>query len=84
MASSVNSKKLSSLPLKPGDVFEVELVKNENGLGISVTVLFDKVFSCFLFFSTPDDLLKCLVYRKAVDLKEVLSSNFLPFNLPAF
>ncbi|XP_060103071.1 tyrosine-protein phosphatase non-receptor type 13 [Heteronotia binoei] len=36
-ASSVNSKKLSAPPLKPGDVFEVELVKNENGLGISVT-----------------------------------------------
>ncbi|XP_034296322.1 tyrosine-protein phosphatase non-receptor type 13 isoform X5 [Pantherophis guttatus] len=36
--SSVNSK----MPLKPGDIFEVKLVKNENGLGISVTVLFDK------------------------------------------
>ncbi|XP_045329394.1 tyrosine-protein phosphatase non-receptor type 13 isoform X9 [Leopardus geoffroyi] len=31
----------SSLP-KPGDVFEVELAKNDNSLGISVTVLFDK------------------------------------------
>uniref|UniRef100_A0A670Z081 Tyrosine-protein phosphatase non-receptor type 13 n=1 Tax=Pseudonaja textilis TaxID=8673 RepID=A0A670Z081_PSETE len=31
--SSVNSK----MPLKPGDIFEVKLVKNENGLGISVT-----------------------------------------------
>lgn len=38
----------SSLP-KPGDVFEVELAKNDNSLGISVTVLFDKVFKCFLF-----------------------------------
>ncbi|ETE71812.1 Tyrosine-protein phosphatase non-receptor type 13, partial [Ophiophagus hannah] len=36
--SSVNSK----MSLKPGDIFEVTLVKNENGLGISVTVLFDK------------------------------------------
>nr|XP_056711281.1 tyrosine-protein phosphatase non-receptor type 13 [Euleptes europaea] len=36
-ASSVNSKKFSAPPLKPGDIFEVELVKNENGLGISVT-----------------------------------------------
>uniref|UniRef100_A0ACB8E920 Tyrosine-protein phosphatase non-receptor type 13 n=1 Tax=Sphaerodactylus townsendi TaxID=933632 RepID=A0ACB8E920_9SAUR len=40
--SSVNSKKFSAASLKPGDIFEVELVKNENGLGISVTVLFDK------------------------------------------
>ncbi|XP_047573850.1 tyrosine-protein phosphatase non-receptor type 13 isoform X9 [Lutra lutra] len=31
----------SSLP-KPGDIFEVELAKNDNSLGISVTVLFDK------------------------------------------
>uniref|UniRef100_A0A8C5RMR0 Tyrosine-protein phosphatase non-receptor type 13 n=1 Tax=Laticauda laticaudata TaxID=8630 RepID=A0A8C5RMR0_LATLA len=31
--SSMNSK----MPLKPGDIFEVKLVKNENGLGISVT-----------------------------------------------
>uniref|UniRef100_A0A670K8L7 Tyrosine-protein phosphatase non-receptor type 13 n=1 Tax=Podarcis muralis TaxID=64176 RepID=A0A670K8L7_PODMU len=28
---------LSSPPLKPGDIFEVELAKNDNGLGISVT-----------------------------------------------
>ncbi|XP_070614154.1 tyrosine-protein phosphatase non-receptor type 13 isoform X2 [Erythrolamprus reginae] len=31
--NSVNSK----MPLKRGDIFEVKLVKNENGLGISVT-----------------------------------------------
>ncbi|XP_039217115.1 tyrosine-protein phosphatase non-receptor type 13 isoform X1 [Crotalus tigris] len=37
-SSSMNSK----TPLKPGDIFEVRLAKNENGLGISVTVLFDK------------------------------------------
>uniref|UniRef100_A0A670KBV6 Tyrosine-protein phosphatase non-receptor type 13 n=1 Tax=Podarcis muralis TaxID=64176 RepID=A0A670KBV6_PODMU len=42
LANSMNSKKLSSPPLKPGDIFEVELAKNDNGLGISVTVLFDK------------------------------------------
>ncbi|XP_015687845.1 tyrosine-protein phosphatase non-receptor type 13, partial [Protobothrops mucrosquamatus] len=36
--SSMNSK----ISLKPGDIFEVRLAKNENGLGISVTVLFDK------------------------------------------
>uniref|UniRef100_A0A670KCG9 Tyrosine-protein phosphatase non-receptor type 13 n=1 Tax=Podarcis muralis TaxID=64176 RepID=A0A670KCG9_PODMU len=37
LANSMNSKKLSSPPLKPGDIFEVELAKNDNGLGISVT-----------------------------------------------
>ncbi|XP_066488255.1 tyrosine-protein phosphatase non-receptor type 13 [Tiliqua scincoides] len=37
LANSMNSKKLSIPPLKPGDIFEVELAKNENGLGISVT-----------------------------------------------
>nr|XP_034969971.1 tyrosine-protein phosphatase non-receptor type 13 isoform X9 [Zootoca vivipara] len=42
LANSMNSKKFSSPPLKPGDIFEVELAKNDNGLGISVTVLFDK------------------------------------------
>nr|XP_060635261.1 tyrosine-protein phosphatase non-receptor type 13 isoform X5 [Anolis sagrei ordinatus] len=42
LANSMHSKKFSTPPLKPGDIFEVELVKNDNGLGISVTVLFDK------------------------------------------
>ncbi|XP_061439076.1 tyrosine-protein phosphatase non-receptor type 13 isoform X2 [Rhineura floridana] len=42
LANSLNSKKFSSPPLKPGDIFEVQLAKNDNGLGISVTVLFDK------------------------------------------
>ncbi|XP_060134401.1 tyrosine-protein phosphatase non-receptor type 13 isoform X3 [Zootoca vivipara] len=37
LANSMNSKKFSSPPLKPGDIFEVELAKNDNGLGISVT-----------------------------------------------
>ncbi|KAJ7327165.1 hypothetical protein JRQ81_016924 [Phrynocephalus forsythii] len=37
LAYSMNSKKFSTPPLKPGDIFEVELVKNDNGLGISVT-----------------------------------------------
>ncbi|XP_019381501.1 PREDICTED: tyrosine-protein phosphatase non-receptor type 13 isoform X2 [Gavialis gangeticus] len=41
-ANKMNSKKLSATPLKPGDIFEVELAKKDNGLGISVTVLFDK------------------------------------------
>ncbi|XP_068869006.1 tyrosine-protein phosphatase non-receptor type 13 isoform X7 [Aphelocoma coerulescens] len=41
-ANKVNSKKVSTTLLKPGDIFEVELAKKDNGLGISVTVLFDK------------------------------------------
>ncbi|XP_015480865.1 tyrosine-protein phosphatase non-receptor type 13 isoform X5 [Parus major] len=41
-ANKVNSKKASATLLKPGDIFEVELAKKDNGLGISVTVLFDK------------------------------------------
>uniref|UniRef100_A0A8D0G9C2 Tyrosine-protein phosphatase non-receptor type 13 n=1 Tax=Sphenodon punctatus TaxID=8508 RepID=A0A8D0G9C2_SPHPU len=36
-ANPMNSKKLSATPLKPGDIFEVELAKKDNGLGISVT-----------------------------------------------
>uniref|UniRef100_A0A8B9J0R5 Tyrosine-protein phosphatase non-receptor type 13 n=1 Tax=Amazona collaria TaxID=241587 RepID=A0A8B9J0R5_9PSIT len=41
-ANKMNSKKVTAALLKPGDVFEVELAKKDNGLGISVTVLFDK------------------------------------------
>uniref|UniRef100_A0A8C3L580 Tyrosine-protein phosphatase non-receptor type 13 n=1 Tax=Chrysolophus pictus TaxID=9089 RepID=A0A8C3L580_CHRPC len=41
-ADKMNSKKVSAELLKPGDIFEVELAKKDNGLGISVTVLFDK------------------------------------------
>lgn len=37
-------KTLSASPPEPGDIFEVELTKNANSLGISVTVLFAKVF----------------------------------------
>ncbi|XP_074723631.1 tyrosine-protein phosphatase non-receptor type 13 isoform X1 [Strix uralensis] len=40
-ANKMNSKKVTAT-LKPGDIFEVELAKKDNGLGISVTVLFDK------------------------------------------
>uniref|UniRef100_A0A8C4VFC0 Tyrosine-protein phosphatase non-receptor type 13 n=1 Tax=Gopherus evgoodei TaxID=1825980 RepID=A0A8C4VFC0_9SAUR len=36
-ANKMNSKKLSAAPLKPGDIFEVELAKKDSGLGISVT-----------------------------------------------
>lgn len=57
-ANSVNPQKLCASPLKPGDIFDVELAKNDSGLGISVTVLFDKVFSSFLFFSLKEQPVK--------------------------
>ncbi|XP_054409476.1 tyrosine-protein phosphatase non-receptor type 13 isoform X12 [Pongo abelii] len=41
-SNKMNFKTFSSSPPKPGDIFEVELAKNDNSLGISVTVLFDK------------------------------------------
>ncbi|XP_061048467.1 tyrosine-protein phosphatase non-receptor type 13 isoform X7 [Eubalaena glacialis] len=41
-SNKMNFKTFPSSPPKPGDIFEVELSKNENSLGISVTVLFDK------------------------------------------
>jgi len=58
-ANKMNSKRVTATLLKPGDIFEVELAKKDNGLGISVTVLFDKVFRCFLFFCTPSNPLNC-------------------------
>lgn len=36
--------------LRPGDLFDVELSKKDSSLGISVTVLFGKVFMLSLFF----------------------------------
>uniref|UniRef100_A0A8C6JWF0 Tyrosine-protein phosphatase non-receptor type 13 n=1 Tax=Melopsittacus undulatus TaxID=13146 RepID=A0A8C6JWF0_MELUD len=36
-ANKMNSKKVTAALLKPGDIFEVELAKKDNGLGISVT-----------------------------------------------
>uniref|UniRef100_A0A8C0BK48 Tyrosine-protein phosphatase non-receptor type 13 n=1 Tax=Buteo japonicus TaxID=224669 RepID=A0A8C0BK48_9AVES len=36
-ANKMNSKKVTPTLLKPGDIFEVELAKKDNGLGISVT-----------------------------------------------
>ncbi|XP_071609726.1 tyrosine-protein phosphatase non-receptor type 13 [Heliangelus exortis] len=41
-ANKMNSKNITATLLKPGDIFEVELAKKDNSLGISVTVLFDK------------------------------------------
>lgn len=39
--------------LQPGDLFDVELSKIDSSLGVSVTVLFGKVFTLFIssFFS---------------------------------
>ncbi|XP_077332510.1 tyrosine-protein phosphatase non-receptor type 13 isoform X12 [Lithobates pipiens] len=41
-AQKLNTNRLSTLPLKPGDIFTVVLAKKDDSLGISVTVLFDK------------------------------------------
>ncbi|XP_036083634.1 tyrosine-protein phosphatase non-receptor type 13 isoform X10 [Rousettus aegyptiacus] len=41
-SNKMKFKTFPSSPPKPGDIFEVELAKNDNSLGISVTVLFDK------------------------------------------
>lgn len=35
--------------LRPGELFDVELSKKDSSLGLSVTVLFDKVFTLSLF-----------------------------------
>lgn len=49
-ASGVNS-------LCPGELFDVELSKKDSSLGLSVTVLFGKVFTVFLFWPlTPPPL----------------------------
>lgn len=39
--------------LQPGDLFDVALSKTDSSLGLSVTVLFDKVFTLSLFFPFP-------------------------------
>lgn len=50
-ASGVNS-------LHPGELYDIELSKKDSSLGLSVTVLFGKVFTLFfvlhLFFPPPD------------------------------
>lgn len=37
--------------LQPGDLFDVELSKKDSSLGISVTVLFGKVFTLSFVFA---------------------------------
>lgn len=39
--------------LQPGDLFDVALSKKDSSLGLSVTVLFDKVFTLFVFPFPP-------------------------------
>ena len=68
-SNKMNFKTFPSSPPKPGDIFEVELAKNDNSLGISVTVLFDKVFKCFLFsisgsLSYANFLLELFCFKK--------------------
>ncbi|XP_018431695.1 PREDICTED: tyrosine-protein phosphatase non-receptor type 13 [Nanorana parkeri] len=41
-AQKLSTNKVSTVPLKPGDIFTVVLAKKDDSLGISVTVLFDK------------------------------------------
>ncbi|XP_038202633.1 tyrosine-protein phosphatase non-receptor type 13 isoform X4 [Arvicola amphibius] len=41
-SNKMSFRTCSALPPKPGEIFEVELAKNDNSLGISVTVLFAK------------------------------------------
>lgn len=42
--------------LRPGELFDVELSKKDSSLGISVTVLFGKVFTLSLFCPFPHHL----------------------------
>ena len=51
--------------LHPGELFDIELSKKDSGLGISVTVLFGKVFTLSLFcplFPLILSLLLCRLY----------------------
>lgn len=73
-ANKMNSKKVTATLLKPGDIFEVELAKKDNGLGISVTVLFDKVFRCFSLFLYSQKPIKLLNYKEAKYFLESLLS----------
>lgn len=44
-SDKMSFRTFSASPPKPGEIFEVELAKSDNSLGISVTVLFAKVFA---------------------------------------
>lgn len=47
---NVNGNAPGVSSLHPGELFDIELSKKDSGLGLSVTVLFDKVFTLSLFF----------------------------------
>ena len=52
-AEHLSGKSPGVSSLLPGDLFDVELSKQDSGLGISVTVLFGKVFHPLRFFLPP-------------------------------
>lgn len=47
---NVNGNAPGVSSLQPGELFDIELSKKDSGLGLSVTVLFGKVFTLSLFF----------------------------------
>lgn len=47
--------------LQPGDLFDVALSKKDSSLGLSVTVLFEKVFTLFVFSLPPPSFHDCLL-----------------------
>lgn len=49
--------------LRPGELFDIELSKKDSSLGISVTVLFGKVFTLFLFCPFPQSSFHCRLGR---------------------
>lgn len=52
-ASGVNS-------LQPGELYDIELSKKDSSLGLSVTVLFGKVFTLFVLPPLPPLMLSLL------------------------
>lgn len=63
-----NASGVSSL--RPGELFDVELSKKDSSLGISVTVLFGKVFTLSLFcpFSPSSSCHSCVCLNVARSL----------------
>lgn len=45
--------------LHPGDLFDVKLLKKDSSLGLSVTVLFGKVFTLSLFWPFSSSSCHC-------------------------
>lgn len=90
-ASGVNS-------LHPGELYDIELSKKDSSLGLSVTVLFGKVFTLFfvlhLFFPPPDSssshvvwfgfISYCRVLDVLVVILTLMHVNFYFFNQEGF